>query len=121
MMSDRVQAVRCASIKCLCEMIKHSTFLYLSPSSSSLSTAQNAANNSNNSISHELDSNVKLCFKALDNSNYDVRCSISTYLAQLIFYSISQIQQKHKQLQIQQQMSNASISSGKFSKLLSSC
>jgi hypothetical protein len=32
---DRVLAVRCASIKCLCEMVKHSVFLYSSPNMSS--------------------------------------------------------------------------------------
>ena len=107
MMVDRVQAVRCASIKCLCEMIKHSTFLYSPPSSNSASSQATTAITMNNSVAHELDTNIKFGFKALDNSNYDVRCSISVYLAQLIFYSISQIQKKQQQLLTQQQLANA--------------
>ncbi len=117
LMLDRVQAVRCASIKCLCEMIKHSVFLYSSPSSTGLMAGGQVAGGSliqSSAVAHELDINVKLCFKALDNSNYDVRCGVSVYMAQLVFYSISQIQMKQKQLQAQQQMANAAVSSRKL-------
>lgn len=117
-MLDRSQAVRCASIKCLCEMIKHSVFLYSAASASntlsSSSTATTTSSASSSNISHELDSNVKLAFKALnigDSSNYDVRCIVGIYLAQLIFYSISQLQLQQLQLQQQQQMANAAASS----------
>ena len=112
-------------------MIKHSVFLYSSPSLAALvsssgasSTGSNATSaaasatlilNASSTVSHELESNIQLGFKALDNSNYDVRCNVSVYLAQLIFYSISQLQQQQLQLQQQQQMANASImSAGKF-------
>jgi len=114
LMLDRVQAVRFASIKCLCEMIKHSVFLYSSPGSVSSSQGPAAgAIVQSSTVSHELDTNMKLCFKALDNSSYDVRCSVSVYMAQLVFYSISQIQMKQKQLQTQQQMVNAAVSARK--------
>jgi hypothetical protein len=123
---DRVLAVRCASIKCLCEMVKHSTFLYSSPSTVSISSsgagiggnssnANSAATsaalilNASASVPHELEANIQLGFKALDNSSYDVRCNVAVYLAQLIFYSISQLQQQQLQLQQQQQMANASV------------
>lgn len=106
-MVDRSPAVRCASIKCLCEMIKHSTFLYSSPASLTVSTNPTQIAQ----ISHELDSNVKLAFKSLDAtlSNYDVRCMVGTYLAQLIFYSINQLQMQQLQLQQQLQMANAAV------------
>jgi len=104
-------------------MIKHSTFLYSSPSSAGLlSSSSNSTNSSNASnaaaalilnasavVPHELEANIQLGFKALDNSNYDVRCNVAVYLAQLIFYSITQLQQQQLQLQQQQQMANASI------------
>ncbi len=124
---DRVLAVRCASIKCLCEMVKHSTFLYSSPSSTASisssgagiggnsSNANSAATsaalilNASANVPHELEANIQLGFKALDNSSYDVRCNVAVYLAQLIFYSISQLQQQQLQLQQQQQMANASV------------
>ena len=107
MMLDRAQTVRSASVKCLCEMVKHSAFLYMSPAASNSQSASSLTTSA--AVSHELDNNVKLGLKALDGSNYDVRCSVSVYLAQLIFYSISQIQQKQLQLQMQQQMANASV------------
>jgi hypothetical protein len=115
LVQDRVLAVRCASIKCLCEMIKHSTFLY-SPSLASSSTlAAGSGSNStsaflsSSSVAHELETNVQLGFKALDNSNYEVRCCVAIYLAQLIYYSINQLQQQQLLLQQQQQMANASV------------
>ena len=113
---DRVLAVRCASIKCLCEMVKHSTFMYSPPNNGSSgnngSAASNAAAsilNASASVPHELEANIQLGFKALDASNYDVRCSVAVYLAQLIFYSITQLQQQQLHLQQQQQMANASV------------
>ena len=124
---DRVLTVRCASIRCMCELVKHSTFLYSSPSS--LLTSNSGAGNGNSSnfnansaaaassiissassvVPHELEANIQLGFKALDGSNYDVRCNVAVYLAQLIFYSISQLQQQQMQLQQQLQMANASV------------
>ena len=67
------------------------------------------------SISHELDANVKLAFKSLGDTTvtamsattYDVRCAIGIYLAQLIFYAISQLQLQQLHLQQQIQMANA--------------
>lgn len=124
---ERVLAVRCASLKCLCEMAKHSTFLYLpssslsSSSSTSSSSSSSMAANAGGSVSgantvnvndvatqvsSELATNVQLGFKALDNSNYDVRVCVSLYLAQLIYYSLMQLQQQQAVLQHQQQMAN---------------
>jgi HEAT repeat-containing protein 5 len=124
LVTDRAPVVRCASIKCLCEMVKYSTFMYSSASnsgsgssSSSLSASTTAAVTSA-SASHELDTNVQLGYKALDNSNYDLRCAVSVYLAQLLFYSINQLQQQQLYLQQQQQMANASISQCKLRVLL---
>ena len=108
LVQDRVLAVRCASIKCLCEMIKHSTFLY-SPSSASASSSAAGSSSATSSVAHELETNVQLGFKALDNSNYDVRCCVAIYLAQLVYYSINQLQQQQLILQQQQQMANASV------------
>lgn len=105
---DRVQSVRCASIKCLCEMIKHSTFLYASNSVTSANQSLDMM-----ALSPELDNNIKLGFKALDGSNYDVRCSISMYLAQLVFYSLTQIQRTQQQLQAKQQLANA-VNTGRY-------
>ena len=126
---DRVLAVRCASVKCLCEMVKHSTFLYSPPNSALNNAGSNGSNGGNSltassiilnasaSVPHELEANIQLGFKALDNSNYDVRCNVAVYLAQLIFYSITQLQQQQLHLQQQQQMANASVmGSGKDSK-----
>lgn len=76
---DRNMNVRSAAIKCLCQMIKHCSFLYM-PS--------NLGTPSNSGVSNELESSVQLGFKALDNSNFDVRIQTSIYLAQLIYYSI---------------------------------
>ena len=118
LMLDRVLAVRCASVRCLSEMMKHSTFLFSSPSSSSSSSSISASAASNSpvtpiisspSVSHELENNVKLCLKALDGSNYDVRCGVASYLAQLIFYSVNQLQKQQIMLQQQQQMANAAV------------
>ena len=115
LMLDRVLAVRCASVRCLSEMMKHSSFLYSSPSAAASSSSGSASGATSPvapiinsaSVSHELDANVKLCLKALDGSNYDVRCSVASYLAQLIFYSINLLQKQQMQLQQQQQLANA--------------
>ena len=120
---ERLLAVRCAAIKCLCEMSKHSTFLYTAAlSSSSQSTAASAAPSDAaaaaqivdvaTQVCSELATNVQLGFKALDNSNYDVRVCVSVYLAQLIYYSLMQLQQQQIILQQQQQMANV-LASGK--------
>ncbi len=123
-MLDRSQSVRCASIKCLCEMIKHTTFLFSSPSSAGTHhSSQNAPvasvtsvslHRESAAISHELDSNVKLAFKSLGDTStttsattYDVRCAVGIYLAQLVFYAIGQIQLQQLHLQQQLQMANA--------------
>lgn len=106
LLQDRNMSVRSASVKSLCEMIKHSTFLYLPPQTVSNSSTSNP----NSIVSHELDASVQLGLKALDNSNFDVRVSVSVYLAQLIYYSISHSQRQQMQLQHQQQLVNASVS-----------
>lgn len=135
---ERLLAVRCAAIKCLCEMTKHSTFLY-SPftisSSSSLNQGGNLGNLSSSGgtgsmaassvavASAELDSiqacnelavNIQLGFKALDTSNYDVRKCASVYLAQLIYYSLMQLHQQQIVLQQQLQMANVLASGNSY-------
>ena len=108
-------------------MIKHSTFLFSSPSSANAHhSSQNAPvsaslHRDSAAMSHELDSNVKLAFKSLGDTStttsattYDVRCAVGIYLAQLIFYAISQLQLQQLHLQQQLQMANAAaaIASG---------
>ncbi|CAH1726558.1 unnamed protein product [Aphis gossypii] len=69
-LTDRVMAVRTATAKCLFEMIKHSSFLYTS----------------------ELENVATLCFRAFENANYEVRCSVAKFLGFLI--ASTQIQNK---------------------------
>uniref|UniRef100_A0A8D8UIW2 HEAT repeat-containing protein 5A n=1 Tax=Cacopsylla melanoneura TaxID=428564 RepID=A0A8D8UIW2_9HEMI len=61
-LTDRVMSVRCATAKCLLEMVKHATFLH----------------------NNEMESLATLCFRALDGSNYDVRLCIAKLLGALI-------------------------------------
>ena len=61
-MVDRVMAVRNNAAKCLQEMIKHAIFLQTT----------------------ELESVFSLCFRALDGSNYEVRCSVAHVLGSLV-------------------------------------
>ena len=133
LVQDRVLEVRYVSVKCLCEMMKHSTFLYSSSQmaalSQSLSTGQVSAMSVNSSASAvtingcvltsavcaELDASVQLGFKALDtSSNYDVRIGVAAYLAQLIYYAISQLQKQQTQLHQQLQLANAAPSGNLF-------
>lgn len=114
---DKVLDVRSSSIKCLCEMIKHSTFLYLpsnmsvsaSSASGTQSNTQNIFSSNSSLVSNELETNINLGFKALDGSNYDVRCNVAIYMAQLIYYYINHVQQQQLHLQQQQQLANASV------------
>ena len=76
---DRNMNVRSAAIKCLCQMIKHCSFLYM---------ASNLSTPSSSGVSYELESRVQLGLKALDSSNFDVRIQTSIYLAQLVYHSI---------------------------------
>ncbi|XP_008187609.1 HEAT repeat-containing protein 5B isoform X4 [Acyrthosiphon pisum] len=69
-LTDRVMAVRTATAKCLFEMIKHSSFLYTS----------------------DLENVATLCFRAFENANYEVRCSVAKFLGFLI--ASTQIQNK---------------------------
>lgn len=59
---DRSMSVRSAAAKCLIALIHQGNFMYTT----------------------ELESNVALAFRALDGSNYEVRCSIAKYLAALL-------------------------------------
>ena len=59
---DRMMAVRCASARCLMEMLNYAPFLYTT----------------------ELESLATLCFRAFDGSNYEVRCSIAKLLGTLV-------------------------------------
>ena len=59
---DRVLSVRCASVKCLCEMMKHSSFLYSSATGTHQSSGNTAALMSA-SVAPELEQNVALGLK----------------------------------------------------------
>ncbi|XP_017777275.1 PREDICTED: HEAT repeat-containing protein 5B isoform X3 [Nicrophorus vespilloides] len=59
---DRVMAVRCATTRCLLEMLNHAPFLYTT----------------------ELESLATLCFRAFDGSNYEVRCAVAKLLGALV-------------------------------------
>lgn len=61
-LTDRVMSVRCATAKCLLDMLKHAIFLQ----------------------TNEIESLATLCFRALDGSNYDVRLYIAKLLGTLI-------------------------------------
>ncbi|XP_074651872.1 HEAT repeat-containing protein 5B-like [Tubulanus polymorphus] len=61
-MNDRSMTVRCAAAKCLSELVNQAPFTY----------------------STETENMVSLCFRAMDGSNYDVRCSVAKLLAQLL-------------------------------------
>nr|XP_006814260.1 PREDICTED: HEAT repeat-containing protein 5B-like [Saccoglossus kowalevskii] len=59
---DRSMAVRCASTKCILELIKWAPFIYTT----------------------ELENLASQCFRALDSSNYDVRCAVAKVLGVLM-------------------------------------
>ncbi|CAF1187973.1 unnamed protein product, partial [Didymodactylos carnosus] len=59
---DRSMPVRSAAAMCLIALINQNNFMYTT----------------------DLDNNVLLGFRALDGSNYDVRCSVAKYLAALL-------------------------------------
>ncbi|CAF2246902.1 unnamed protein product [Rotaria magnacalcarata] len=59
---DRAMPVRSAAAMCLIALINQNSFMYTS----------------------ELEGNVTLGFRALDGSNYEVRCSVAKYLAALL-------------------------------------
>lgn len=61
-LTDRVLAVRASAARCLLEMIPHATFLYTT----------------------ELENVFPLCFRALEGSNYEVRCEIAKVLGALV-------------------------------------
>ncbi|XP_063873685.1 HEAT repeat-containing protein 5B-like [Scylla paramamosain] len=57
-LTDRALPVRCASALCLMEMTKHAPFMYTT----------------------EIENLSQLCYRAFDNSNYDVRCTVAKLL-----------------------------------------
>lgn len=57
-LSDRALPVRCASALCLMEMTKYAPFMYTT----------------------EIENLSQLCYRAFDNSNYDVRCTVAKLL-----------------------------------------
>ncbi|CAF1153890.1 unnamed protein product [Adineta ricciae] len=59
---DRALPVRSAAAMCLIALINQNNFMYTT----------------------ELEGNVTLAFRALDSSNYEVRCSVAKYLAALL-------------------------------------
>ncbi|CAG0883432.1 unnamed protein product [Darwinula stevensoni] len=75
-LTDRVMPVRCAAAKCLISMVPDAPFLYTS----------------------ELENLSTLCFRAMDGSNYEVRCTV----AQLLGTLLAMTQQLPKQQQLQQ-------------------
>lgn len=61
-LTDRSMTVRCAAALCLCELVNEAPFLYTT----------------------ELDNVASLCFRAMDSSNYDVRCDVAKLLGRLL-------------------------------------
>ncbi|XP_047496501.1 HEAT repeat-containing protein 5B-like isoform X1 [Penaeus chinensis] len=61
-LTDRALPVRCASALCLMEMTKHAPFLYTT----------------------EIENLSQLCYRAFDNSNYDVRCTVAKLLGTVL-------------------------------------
>lgn len=61
-LTDRALPVRCASALCLLEMTKHAPFLYTT----------------------EIENLSQLCYRAFDNSSYDVRCTVAKLLGTLL-------------------------------------
>lgn len=61
-MTDRSMAVRCAAAKCMIQLVNEAPFMYTS----------------------ELETVASLCFRALDGSNYDVRCVVAVLLGNLM-------------------------------------
>ena len=66
---DRVSLVRCNAAQCLEEMTNHASFLYTS----------------------EIESVFSLCFRSLEQSNYEVRTSVAKVMAHLV--AVTQKQQ----------------------------
>jgi len=52
----------CVPLQCLCELVNEAPFLYTT----------------------ELDNVASLCFRAMDSSNYDVRCDVAKLLGRLL-------------------------------------
>ncbi|XP_050428188.1 HEAT repeat-containing protein 5B isoform X2 [Adelges cooleyi] len=69
-LTDRVMAVRSSTAKCLSELVKYPSFLY----------------------TIDLENLATLCFRAFENANYEVRCSVAKLLGSLI--ASTQIQTK---------------------------
>ncbi|CAI9730243.1 repeat-containing 5B-like isoform X2 [Octopus vulgaris] len=67
-MTDRSMAVRCAAAKCMIQLVNEAHFMYTS----------------------ELETVASLCFRALDGSNYDVRCVVAVLLGNLMAVAQSQ-------------------------------
>ncbi|XP_076062392.1 HEAT repeat-containing protein 5B isoform X2 [Oratosquilla oratoria] len=61
-LTDRALPVRCASATCLMEMTKYAPFLYTT----------------------EIENLSQLCYRAFDNSSYDVRCTVAKLLGTLL-------------------------------------
>ncbi|KAK3872016.1 hypothetical protein Pcinc_014808 [Petrolisthes cinctipes] len=61
-LTDRALPVRCAAALCLMEMTKHAPFLYTT----------------------EIENLSQLCYRAFDNSNYDVRCTVAKLLGTML-------------------------------------
>ncbi|CAL4124932.1 unnamed protein product, partial [Meganyctiphanes norvegica] len=61
-LTDRALPVRCAAANCLIEMSKHAPFLYTT----------------------EMENLSQLCYRAFDNSSYDVRCTVAKLLGTLL-------------------------------------
>ena len=59
---DRVMAVRCASAKCLLEMLNYNYYMYTT----------------------DIENMITLCFRAFDASNYEVRCTVAYLLGAII-------------------------------------
>lgn len=60
--TDRAMSVRCAAARCMAQLVKDAPFV----------------------VQTEVDNVASLCFRALDGSNYDVRCDVARLLGLLL-------------------------------------
>ncbi|XP_050534619.1 HEAT repeat-containing protein 5B isoform X3 [Daktulosphaira vitifoliae] len=72
-LTDRVMAVRSATAKCILEMVKCSNFFYTA----------------------ELENLTNLCFRAFENANYEVRCSVAKLLGTLTAFTQIKSKEQH--------------------------
>lgn len=72
-LTDRAMSVRCASARCLLEMLNNNPQQQQHRTSMLLQTA-----------AADMETLVTLCFRAFDGSNYEVHCIVAKFLGTLM-------------------------------------